>query len=86
MTDKILFYGFATTCILFGVFTFLVKNFLRRMGYPITLLNIDFSDFTNMHSLGKKDRRYKLYYYSFILLAVLPLFFLVALIYKMFYG
>jgi len=84
MIENILFYGFAASCIIYGIITFLVKDVLKISGYQVTLFNIDFSDFKNLRSLAKQEKKYKFLYFAYISLTVISLFLVIAIVITMF--
>lgn len=85
MIEHILFYGFAASCIIYGMITFLVKDVLKINGYQVTLFNLDFSDFKNLRSLGKREKKYKFLYFAYVSLTVIPLFLVIAMVIIMFH-
>lgn len=83
MIENILFYGFAASCIIYGIITFLVKYVLKISGYQVTLFNIDFSDFKNLRSLARREKKYRFLYFAYILLTVIPLSLVIAIVITM---
>jgi len=67
MAENILFYGFVTSCIIYGIFTFLVKAILKSNGYQVVIFNIDFSDFKNLRSLAMQEKKYRFLYLAYLI-------------------
>jgi hypothetical protein len=85
MIENILFYGFAASCIIYGIITFLAKDVLKINGYQVTLFNIDFSDFKNLRSLARQERKYRFLYFAYIFLTVIPVSLVIAIVIRMFH-
>lgn len=85
MIENILLYGFATSCIVYGIITLLVKGVLKISGYQVTLLNTDFSDFKNLRLLARREKKYRLLYFAYIISAVIPLSLVIAIVIIMVY-
>jgi len=83
MIENLLFNGFTASCILFGIITILAKVVLKKNGYYVSILNVDFSDFKNLGSLAKKEKRYGYFYVAFVLLALIPVLFLLLFVLTM---
>ena len=85
MIENILFYGFAASCIIYGIITFLVKDVLKISGYQVTLFNIDFSDFKNLRSLARREKKYRFLYLAYILFSIIPLSLIVIILITLFH-
>jgi len=81
MIEHLLFYGFALLCIVYGVINIVVKIILKRNGFTVPFLNTNFSDYKSLHSLAKKEKKYMIYYYIFVMMTVLPFLFIIGLMY-----
>jgi hypothetical protein len=73
MIETILFYGFVVLALTFSIYQIFVKDVLRKNGYDVAFIDIDFSDYKNLHSLAKKQKKYNRLYFGFILLTFLPI-------------
>lgn len=78
MIEKILFDGFGASVIIYGIITVLVKVVLHKSGYRVPLFNSDFSDYKKLHSLAKQEHKYRVLYFIYVLLTILPLIFFIA--------
>ncbi|OQB59760.1 MAG: hypothetical protein BWX96_02576 [Bacteroidetes bacterium ADurb.Bin145] len=85
MAENILFYGFVTSCIIYGIFTFLVKAILKSNGYQVVIFNIDFSDFKNLRSLAMQEKKYRFLYLAYILFSIIPLSLIVIILITLFH-
>jgi hypothetical protein len=83
MIENILFYGFFSSASIYGILTFLTKYILKINGYQVTLINIDLSDYKNLHSLTRREKKYRFLYFAYILLTVIPLSLVIAIVITM---
>jgi hypothetical protein len=83
MIENILFYGFVSSASIYGILTFLTKYILKINGYQVTLINIDLSDYKNLHSLTRREKKYRFLYFAYILLTVIPLSLVIAIVITM---
>ena len=83
MIRYILFYGFIISGLIYAVFTLVIMDTLRKNGYYVTILNIDFSDFKNLRDLAEKNHKYRFMYLAYIASVFVPLVFMGLLIFVM---
>ena len=80
MIRYILFYGFIISGLFNAVFTLFIKVTLKRNGYYVTIINIDFSDFKNLKDLAEKNHKYGFMYLAYISSVFVPLIFFIGLL------
>lgn len=85
MIENILFYGFVSSGLIYGILTFLTKYILKINGYQVTLINIDLSDFKNLRLLTRKEKKYRLLYFAYVIFTVIPLSLVIAIVITMFH-